>query len=220
MTTSFWLYNPNILFKSQEISNIWPTNNMSFAEKLNAISRLVIVFTLLGYLMTKNFKIVLSGLVTLGTIILLFLIKNRKSKNIEGFTNNDIYDMLKPTFTEPTHSNPAMNVLLPEIADNPTRNKAAPAFIPIVEADINEKTKQFVVGNFNDPTIDQRLFNDLGDNFTFDRSMHAWYSTPNTTIPNDQKSFAEYCYGGMIACRDEDNNEIACVRNMPHRWIN
>ena len=218
MTTSFWLYNPNILFKSEQISNIWPSLEMSFAEKLNAISRLVILFTLLGYLITKNFKIVLSGLVTLGTIILLFLIKQNKKR--EGFTKNDIYNMLKPTYTEPTRGNPAMNVLLTEIADNPNRNKAAPAFIPIVEADINEKTKQFVVGNFNDPSIDQRLFNDLGDNFAFDRSMHAWYPMPNTTIPNDQKSFAEYCYGDMISCRDEDNNELACVRNMPPHWIN
>jgi hypothetical protein len=221
MTTSFWLYNPNILFKSGELSNIWPTKNMSFTEKLNSISRLVIMLTLLGYILTQNIKILLSGLVTLGTIILLhFLKKRRHQKKKEGFTNIDIYDILKPTYTEPTVTNPVMNVLLPEINDNPNRGEAAPASIPIVESDINEKTKQFIVKNFNDSTIDQRLFNDLGDNFNFDQSMHAWYPMPNTTIPNDQKSFAEYCYGDMIACRDENNNEIACIRNMPPRWQN
>jgi hypothetical protein len=220
MTTSFWLYNPNILFKSGEISNIWPTANMSFTDKLNSISRLVIILTLIGYLMTKNIKILLSGLATLGTIILLYHIKTKNNIKKEGFTSHDIYDMLKPNYTEPTIRNPAMNVLLPEINENPNRGEAAPAFIPIVEADINEKTKQFVTKNFNDPTIDERLFNDLGDNFTFDRSMHTWYATPNTTIPNDQQSFAEYCYGDMIACRDEDNNELACIRNMPPHWTN
>ena len=221
MTTSFWLYNPNILFKSGELSNIWPTHTMSFDEKLNSISRLVIILTLLGYILTKNIKIMLSGLVTLGTIILLFFIKKtRNNKKKEGFTNSDIYEMLKPTYTEPTLTNPVMNVLLPEINENPNRGQAAPAFMPIVEADINEKTKQFIVNNFNDSTIDQRLFNDLGDNFNFDQSMHAWYPMPNTTIPNDQKSFAEYCYGDMISCRDEDNNELACIRNMPPRWQN
>ena len=220
MTTSFWLYNPNILFKSGEISNIWPTANMSFADKLNSISRLVIILTLLGYLITKNIKILLSGLATLGTIILLYLIKNKKNKKKEAFTSNDIYDMLKPDYTEPTIRNPVMNVLLPEINENPNRGQAAPAFVPIVESDINEKTKEFVMSNFNDPTIDQRLFNDLGDNFTFNQSMHAWHPMPNTTIPNDQQSFAEYCYGDMISCRDEDNNELACIRNMPPRWTN
>lgn len=87
--------------------------------------------------------------------------------------------------------------------------------------DINTKTKQFIVDNFNDKTtIDERLFNDLGDNFTFEQSMRTWHPMPNTTIPNDQKAFTEYCYGDMIACRDETNNEIACVRNAPPRWTN
>jgi hypothetical protein len=162
----------------------------------------------------------LSGLATLGSIIFLYLIKSKIANKKEGFTRNDIYNAMKPNYTEPTASNPVMNVLLPEINENPNRSQAAPAFMPMVEADINKKTKQFVTNNFKDPSIDQRLFNDLGDNFTFDRSMHAWYPMPSTTIPNDQKSFAEYCYGDMIACRDEDNNELACVRNAPPHWIN
>ena len=164
--------------------------------------------------------IILSGVLTLGAIIILYQIKQQKESGKEGFTRNDVYDTLKVNFTEPTVSNPVMNVLLPEINENPNRNKAAPSFIPVVEADINNKTKQFVVENFNDPTIDERLFNDLGDNFAFDQSMRAWNPMPSTTIPNDQKSFADYCYGDMIACRDIDNNEMACARNMPPHWIN
>ena len=220
MTTPFWLYNPNILFKSNEISNIWPSNEMSFTEKLNAITRIVLLLTLIGYIATKKTKIVLSGVLTLGAIIILYQIKKNPRGGKEGFTRNDVYDTLKVNFTEPTVSNPVMNILLPEINENPNRNKAAPSFIPVVEADINNKTKQFVVNNFNDPTIDERLFNDLGDNFAFDQSMRAWNPMPSTTIPNDQKSFADYCYGDMVACRDIDNNETACARNMPPRWTN
>ncbi len=217
MTTSFWLYNPNILFKSDEISNLWPTNDMSFESKLNSMSRLVILLTIIGYITIKSTKIVLSGSVTLGTIILLYFLKTQKQGK-EGFSiNKRSSDII---YTEPTVINPLMNVTLPELNENPNRSKAAPSFIPKVEADINEKTKQMVMTNFNDTTIDQRLFNDLGDNFAFDRSMHAWYPMPNTTVPNDQQSFAEYCYGDMIACRDLDNNELACIRNMPPRWTN
>jgi hypothetical protein len=214
MTTSFWLYNPNILFKSDEISKLWPTDDMSFATKLNAISRLVILLTIIGYITTKSTKIMLSGLVTLGAIVLLYILKTQK-KGKEGFTRNKSSDII---FTEPTVMNPLMNVTLPELNENPKRSKAAPSFMPSVEEEINEKTKEMVMNNFNDPAIDKRLFNDLGDNFAFDRSMHAWYPMPNTTVPNDQESFAEYCYGDMIACRDVDNNELACVRNMPPRW--
>ena len=221
MTSSqFWLYNPNILFKSSEIHNIWPSNEMTFEEKLNAISRIVIILTIVGFLSTKKTKILLSGILTLGAIILLYKIKTKNKSKKEGFTQNKLYDILKPTFTEPTETNPAMNVLLPEINENPNRQEAAPSFIPVVESDINKKTKDFIKKEFNDPNIDERLFNDLGDNFNFDQSMRSWHPTPNTTIPNDQKSFAEYCYGDMIACRDQESNELACTKNMPYRWIN
>ena len=219
MTTPFWLNNPNILFKSDELCKIWPSNDMSFEAKLNAMTRLVIILTLVGYLLTKNSKIILSGIVTLGAIVLLYIIKKNGNKK-EGFTNNEIYNMIKSDYTEPTQLNPAMNVLLTEISDNPQRKEAAPAFNPIVDATINEKTKQFVSKNFDDPNIRERLFNDLGDNFTFDQSMRTWNTTPNTTIPNDQKAFTDYCYSDMIACRDENNNELACVRNSPPRWTN
>ena len=219
MTTPFWLYNPNILFNSNEIYTIWPTSQMTFEAKLNAMTRLVLLLTIVGYLFTKNNKILLSGLVTLGAIILLYMMKKNKSKK-EGFTNADVYNIIKSDYTEPAVNNPSMNILLTEIADNPQRKEAAPAFNPIVEAKINEKTKEFVAKNFNDPTIDERLFNDLGDNFTFDQSMRSWNAMPNTTIPNDQKAFTDYCYGDMLACRDETNNELACVRNAPPRWTN
>ena len=220
MTTSFWLNNPNILFKTGEISNIWPSTEMTFEEKLNAMTRLVILLTGIGFLITKKTKVALSGLVTLGAIILLYLIKKNKANAKEGYTSRDVYNIMQSEFTKPTTTNPAMNILLTEINDNPHRYEAMPSANPLVEDDINTKTKQFVTDNFNDEKIDERLFNDLGDNFTFDQSMRAWHPMPNTTIPNDQKAFTDYCYGDMIACRDETNNEIACVRNAPPRWTN
>ena len=57
MTTSFWLNNPNILFKTGEISNIWPSSEMPFEGKLNAMTRLVILLTGIGFLITKTLKI-------------------------------------------------------------------------------------------------------------------------------------------------------------------
>ena len=146
--------------------------------------------------------------------------KKKKNLKKEGFTDNQLYNYLRTSFTEPTQSNPVMNVLLPEINGNPDRPRAAPSFIPTVENDINNKTKEFIASNFNDPNIDEKLFKDLGDNFNFEQSMHAWHPMPNTMVENDQKSFAEFCYGDMISCRDEENNEIACVNNMPPRWTN
>ena len=97
---------------------------------------------------------------------------------------------------------------------------AAPAFLPLVETDINKSVQEFANQQFRDPNIDQRLFTDLGDSFTFDRSMRQFYANPSTTVPNNQDAFAQYCYSDMISCRDETNNELACIRTMPARWQN
>ena len=222
MTTPFWLSQPTILFKQNDIMKLWPLPEMTSAEKLNAITRLVLILTLLGYLITKTAKIIITGIITLAAIVFLFKIQTDygigKKLTKEAFTNPDMFNMIKHNYTEPTIVNPSMNVLLTEITDNPDRKMAAPAFAPVVEAEINTKTKEFVMSNFKDNTIDERLFKDLGDSFTFDQSMRTWYATANTTIPNDQKSFAEYCYGDMISCKE--GNEFACERNAPPRWTN
>lgn len=227
MNTAFWINNPMVLFNKDKIMEIWPLENMTIEEKLNGITRLVLLLTILGYLITKNIKIIVTGAITLFSLVLLYKMKmentlksNIKDLNIkEGFTNPELYKMLRKNFTEPTITNPAMNVLLTEIDDNPNRKTAAPCYNKVVENDMNEKTKEFITNNFDDKTnIDERLFKDLGDSFVFDQSMRAWNSTPNTSIPNDQKSFAEYCYGDMISCKEGD--EFACTRNAPPHWIN
>ena len=37
MTTPFWSNEPTILFNKDDILQLWPTENMSFEAKLNAI---------------------------------------------------------------------------------------------------------------------------------------------------------------------------------------
>jgi hypothetical protein len=227
MNTAFWINNPMILFNKDKITEIWPLENMTIEETLNGITRLVLLLTILGYLITKNIKIIITGAITLFSLVLLYKMKienklknNIKDLNIkEGFTNPELYKILRKNFTEPSVTNPAMNVLLTEIDDNPNRKTAAPCYNKVVENDLNEKTKEFITNNFDDKTnIDERLFKDLGDSFIFDQSMRTWNSTPNTTVPNDQQSFAEYCYGDMISCKEGD--EFACTRSAPPHWIN
>ena len=225
MNSTFWINDPTVLLKKDKVTNIWPVQGMNTDEKLNAITRLVIILTILGFLITKTFKILVTGIVTLVSIVILYkaqLMNNNDKKIIsnmkEGFTNPEVYKMIKNNFTQPSKKNPAMNVLLPEINDNPQREAAAPAFNPIVKDEINKATQDFVSDNFDDPNIADKLFKDLGDSFTFDQSMRTWYATSNTRVPNDQKAFAEYCYGDMVSCKE--GNEFACSQSMPPRWTN
>ena len=204
---------------------------MSNMEKLNAISRFVIIASLLGYLITLNMGIIFVGIITLAVIAILYhvqsnkIIADEKAKELppkikESFTNAILYNEVKDDYTNPKENNPMMNVLLPEISYNPTRNEAAPAFNAEVEKKINNSTKYYVVDTtFSDePTkqkeyIKRKLFSDLGDSYTFDDSMRNFYTNPNTTIPNDQGGFANFCFGDMISAKE--GNEFALGRWQP-----
>lgn len=257
-STPFWINDPTVLFKREEMMDIWPAPLMSIEEKMNAISRIVILLSILGFLITKNINILLTGAITLAIFVMMYKLQhqeeydaknggnsnndnngnnngNGKDKK-EGFINstfsNDLTNnqleyskyskprgILKPNMTTPTVTNPMMNVLLPEIAYDPERNQAAPAYNPKIEKEINHTTEVATVLDFEPRTITEaeklrkKLFADLGDKYEFDDSMRSFYTNPSTTIPNDQQAFAEFCYGSMISCKQ--GNEFACQRFNP-----
>lgn len=232
-STPFWLNEPTILFNKKHITEIWPNPNMSNMEKLNAISRFVIIASLLGYLLTLNIGLIFVCIVTLAVIAILYHVQSNQTKKAEidktkdnqpkikeSFVNSILYNDLKNDYTNPKENNPMMNVLLPEISYNPTRNEAAPAFNVEVEKEINKNTKDYVVDTtFSDESakqkeyIKRKLFSDLGDSYSFDYSMRNFYTNPSTTIPNDQEGFANFCFGDMISAKE--GNEFALGRWQP-----
>ena len=244
LSTPFWINDPLVLFNREEMMDIWPAPLMSIEQKLNAISRIVILLSLLGFLITKNVNILLTGAITLAIFVMMYKLQYQEeydakngSNNVngnngntandnanvnhqkkEGFVNSKLYNALKPNLTTPTVTNPMMNVLLPEIAYDPERNQAAPAYNPKVEKEINHTTQVATVLDFEPKTLTEaeklrkKLFADLGDKYEFDDSMRNFYTNPSTTIPNDQKAFAEFCYGSMISCKE--GNKFACARNL------
>jgi hypothetical protein len=235
--TAFWLQDPTVLFNNAGITQIIPTAAMTREDKLNAISRLIIVLTILGYLITMSYNILLLGVVSLGIIAILNNAteknnamlaqiqqdkqnKKQPSSTKEGFANYNTgrrrMMAAEPapsglTFQAPTPQDPLMNVLLTEIKDRPKRPAAEPAFHPDVENAINESAKQFVSDGNSE--LEDRLFRDLGDNYEFSNSMRSYFATPNTRIANDQTAFAKYCYGSMISCKE--GNLMACGRANP-----
>lgn len=216
MTTKFWLEDPSILFNQSQIMQMWPRADMSQNQKLNAVTRTVILLTILGYAFSRRYQILISGVIALVITVLVYKNTSKNEDVKEGLTilnaNKVTPDIAPPQFTEPTENNPMMNVLLPQIQDNPKRESAAPSFDPKVEANINEKTQNFAVEQFNnDPKIKELLFSDLSDKMVFDQSMRNFNSTASTTIPNDQGAFAQFCYGNAISCKE--NNALACERN-------
>jgi hypothetical protein len=205
---SFWLENPNILLNKKHITDIWPNSEFGLAQKLNAITRLIIILTILGYFLTKSPYIPVSAIVSLVVLVIIYKSKGGKMKVAkEGFTNSyrkapeNIKNILEKEFTMPTKKNPAMNILMNEYKENPNRKPAAPAYNDEVHAEINEKAQK----------QDKRLFANLGDNIAFENSMRNFHAMPNTQIPNNQRDFAEFCYGNMPSCKE--GSALQCSKN-------
>ena len=218
MTTPFWFNDPIILFNQESILQIWPTQQMNFESKLNAISRLVIFMSLLGFIFTRNLNLIIIGIVTLAIIFTLYKLRKQSIvKFKEGFSVNpsiqpSIQQSLAPMTTNPvtlesvlrsefhptTKKNPFGNVLLTDIADNPNRKAAAPSFNPDVYDEITSSVKkQTQMLNPDIINTNKQLYGDLKDNYDLDNSMMRFYSTANSRIENDQGAYAKYLYGQM-----------------------
>jgi hypothetical protein len=176
MTASiqFWSNEPTIIMNKDYIFEVWPTSKMTFEQKLNAISRLIIILTVLGFIFTMSAKLLLVGIITL--IVIFALYKSRKQKVTKEMfenriTENDnpgsalsaiskgissmgkgekivnpetLEEFLRADFEPNTKINPFANVLLTDIADHPDRKSAPPSFNPDVYEDITHSVKKMV----------------------------------------------------------------------------
>lgn len=232
----FWTENPNVLLQPKYIFEFFPVDNMSYEQKLNAVSRTVIILTIIGFLITKHFRIIVVGLITMGAIYLMYYYHNKEKENTETKKNlQSIKDNMKEGFEDPAivllqknnipidnnlfmkpnADNPFSNVLMTDYDYNPNKKPAPPAFNTDTNNDILKQAKQ-MVSNMNpeQPGISDKLFKDLGEELEFEQSLRQFNSNPSTTIPNDQQSFAEFCYGSMISSKE--GNMFSLARNLSH----
>jgi hypothetical protein len=220
MSIAFWINDPSVLFNKDYILELWPTNYMSYEQKLNAITRLIILLTILGYILTKSYKIILVGVVTIAGIFFLFQSNKQKlTKEMlnEGFmvhtnesdsTTNPITleTVLKSEFKEGNKKNPFSNVLLTDIMDDPNRKSAPPSFNVDVDEDITRNVKR-AVQRMN-PGIDNtnhQLFGDLYQNFELTNSNRVFFTTPNSRVqPGDQGALGKFLFGEMPSSKESN----------------
>ena len=207
MNDIFWVYNPLILISSKHAKEIFPLNEMTENQKLNALTRMIIMLSILNYIVTKSVYAVISGIISIILIVAYH-------KKIEGFENNDTSNIIGespyinnsevqcfPTVS--TKDNPMMNVMLTDLNENPTKCSAEASYNKDVEEKINNNVKDNAKSNVQD----ERLFISMDDEMQLDYSMRNFYTTPNTEIPNAQTKFAEWCYGDMPSRKDGTNLE-------------
>jgi hypothetical protein len=235
MTIQFWSNDPTVLFNKNYIFELWPTTNMCYEQKLNAITRLIIIITILGYISTMSKRILIVGILTLVVIFILFKMRKQKvtkemlnegfsvqgnqvtglfNKTPDSYVNPVTLDaVLKTEFKEGNKKNPFSNVLLTQIMDDPNRKSAPPSFNVDVDEDITKNVKRAV--QMMNPGIDntnKQLYGDLWERFELDQSDRVFYSTANTRVePGDQGAFSHFLYGTMPSGK-ESNADGAFAR--------
>jgi hypothetical protein len=239
MSIPFWSNEPTIIFNKEYIFELWPTINMCYEQKLNAITRLIILITILGYILTTSSRILVVGTLTLAVIFILFNMRKQKlTKEImnqefneydneainEGFSvygnresDNSITNpvtlekVVKTEFKEGNKKNPFSNVLLTEITDEPNRKSAPPSFNPTIDEDITKNVKRAIQRmNPDIKNTNKQLFGDLWQNFELDQSNRAFFSTANTRVANDQGAFGKFLYGNMPSSKE--SGEAAAIQ--------
>ena len=192
---------------------------MNNSFKLNYITLIFILvsITIPVTIITKNAMVFIIALLSILVVCYIYV----KSSEYNGFTNmfntKPAY-IINNNFYENTPNNPYGNVLLTEINENPNRKPAPPAFLPSVMEN-NKNLVKKAVQQLN-PTIkdtNAKLFHSLVDKYNFDQADRQFYTTASTTIPSDQKAFADYLYGDMKSCKE--GNAFACMQNN-YRYIN
>jgi c-di-AMP phosphodiesterase-like protein len=225
MTIQFWTNDPTVLFNKEYIFELWPTTEMCYEQKLNAITRLIILITILGYVSTMSQRILVIGFLTLAVIFVLFKMRKQKLTSAmvqEGFGDNispsvlkqkpksitnpvTLETVLNDEFKEGNKRNPFSNVLLTQINDDPERKSAPPSFNVDISEDITKNIKKTVqMLNPGIKNTNKQLYPDLWENFQLDQSNRVFYSTPNTRVENDQGAFGKFLYGVMPSSKESN----------------
>lgn len=238
MNSQFWSDDPTILFNKDHIFEIYPSSSMSYAQTLNAISRLIILLSVLGFVCTSLYRIPIVGILILAIVCVMYKIRRAKLTRpmLENFENNitalsnsnkkkpltenmtlldpvTLKTALKSEFKEGSKKNPFSNVLLTEIMDTPDRKSAQPAFNYEVDSDITKNVKRSIQTlNPSIKNTTKQLFGTLWDKFQLDNSLRSFYSMPNSRVENDQSAFAQYLYSDLKYSSHLDTPEGSIAR--------
>jgi hypothetical protein len=183
MSEKLWLTDPSILFSVQTWQKFVPTKDMDVPAALNSVVRFTVYFAVLLFVGSgKSSYLLAIPLVLVVTVVFSKLFPTTRQL-VETFTSSTA---IVKQYTNPTGENPFMNVLLPEIIDNPNRPDAAPITSNKVKHEIRKAFQQ---------TSD--IYMDTSDKFDQAQAMRNFHTLQSSTIPNNQDGFLQFLGKGL-----------------------
>lgn len=187
---SFWLEDPMTLLKYPQ--QIFPRQNQTVTQRLNALSRMVLYASVLAWAATSlSVKALTVGCVILFVIALVQKNHTRPDNTAETFYVDPSLDPFSSkTCQRPTADNPFMNMLVDHEG-------------PYLNACRGEPTellaeKMFLEGTAPDPWD---LFSKKSNN------SRPWVTVPNRAVPENKDFYAGWLYRDGKTCKD---NSLYC----------
>jgi hypothetical protein len=177
-----WFDDPKILFDVNKVFEFWPVASQTSEERVNATSRFIIYASCLIYLLRRDVRIFVLGIMMLAILYIMYK-SNMVKENM--FRPSVADDIARGNCQAPTYDNPMANVLMSDYA-NPNRPPAcySESVSPLITKALND-TLPYDAGRSRSPLPSQQRAS----------AARQFVSSPVTTIPGDQTGFAEWLYG-------------------------
>ena len=209
MTSVYWLEDPKILFDKENITELWPTSDMTYIEKMNTLCRLIILLTISGLIIFRSLSILIIGLSVLCILTYIYNkqilndttskiytnenYKNDKTKkenfeNMAPYVNNE--GEVKKNRYKTNIKNPLNNHLL-------TDSTGAEKKVSKNNSHINDKQLSEDVRHNTDLINNIKTDKDLDSNFMLDRNLRNFYK-----VPDYDKSTIQYLTGNSATVKD------------------
>lgn len=194
-----------ILFETDRLLDFIPTDKMSYNEKVNAIMRFAIYITFILCILKANYVYLYILLVAGVLTYLAYTFKGDK----ENFTDTECIEEEEEEETKesdcqkPKSDNPFMNTL---ITDDFKEKKKACTY----SDNVNKKI---------DKLFNKDIFMDTSLIFNKRFNQRQFYSTPNTTVPNDQEGFRNWLYKTPEVCATGNEASMEAGRSCSYMEV-
>jgi hypothetical protein len=174
---------------------------MTFKEQILSIALFIIIIGLIISLITGNIAFLLLGVIIDLILLYVYMYDKQVKKEIKEQMNIYNQDIINNEICiKPTINNPFMNPTIVDINNNINKNYRA--------CDIdNRKIKKQI-----DKLFSSNVYKDVNDLYDRNFSSRQFYTTPSTTIPNDQEGFSKWLYMRRRTCKE--NNGEQCFNNI------
>ena len=185
-----WFRDPLGLLSDDRIARFVPLPNTQLAEQLNAVMRFALYYAAAMLLLRRVATAIYVPLLVGGLTYLVFTADESARKHRAPELGEELDPVSGRACTKPNRENPYMNVLISDYQKRPSRAPACDARAP--------RTRKRA-----EKAYEHNLYRDVDDVFKRNTSSRQFYTTPSTTIPNDQDAFARWLYSTGPTCKEQ-----------------